>query len=251
MGGIIAFTYGAICYAVFFVTFLYAIGFVGNFGVPKSIDSGQAGDVVLALLVNLGLMGVFAVQHSLMARPEFKKVWTKVVPESVERSTYVLFSSLALVLLFAYWQPMPSIFWDASGSPVGALLLGLFWIGWATVLASTFMLSHFDLLGLKQVFRRLRGRPLSTPEEETLRTPALYKVVRHPIMLGFLIAFWATPVMSMGHLLFAAVVTVYTVLALILEERDLVAALGSSYLDYRKRVPMLIPFAKRNRSEAE
>ena len=249
MGGLIAFLYGAVSYVIFLGTFLYAIGFVGNFIVPKSIDSGVVSDGLLALAVNLGLMSIFALQHSAMARPEFKKVWTKVVPESVERSTYVLFSSLALVLLFAYWQPMPTIIWDLSGTIAGNLLYGLFWVGWATVLAATFMLSHFDLLGLKQVYRRLRSRPLSTPEEEILRTPALYKVVRHPIMLGFLIAFWATPTMSVGHFLFAAVVTVYTLLALVLEERDLVAALGSSYLDYRKRVPMLVPFLRRRTSD--
>lgn len=245
MGGLLAFLYGGVCYTIFLVTFLYAIGFIGNFIVPKSIDSGTPGDGFLALAINIGLMSVFAIQHSVMARPQFKKIWTKVVPESVERSTYVLFSNLALVLLFAYWQAMPTVLWDLSDTIAGNLLFGLFWVGWATVLASTFMLSHFDLFGLKQVYRRSRNRPLSTPDEEMLRTPAFYKIVRHPIMLGFLIAFWATPTMSVGHLLFAAVVTVYTLLALILEERDLIAAMGSSYLDYRKRVPMLVPFTKK------
>jgi len=245
VSGLIAILYGIISYTIFLVTFLYAIGFVGNFIVPKSIDSGTVGDGFFALATNIGLMSVFAIQHSVMARPEFKKVWTKVVPESVERSTYVLFSSLALVLLFAYWEPLPAIIWDMTGTITGNLLFGLFWVGWTTVLASTFMLSHFDLLGLRQVYRRMRNRPLSNPEEETLHTPALYKIVRHPIMLGFLIAFWATPTMSVGHLLFAVVVTVYTLLALILEERDLVAAMGSSYVEYRKRVPMLVPFTKK------
>lgn len=247
MGGLLAFIYGLICYAIFLVTFIYSIGFVGNLIVPKSIDSGAAGDGVTSLLVNLALMSVFAVQHSLMARPGFKRVWTKWVPEAIERSTYVLFSSLALILLFVFWQPMPTVIWDFSATPLAFVMTGLFWLGWAIVLGSTFMISHFDLLGLQQVFRRLMNRPISSSEKATLITPALYRLVRHPLMLGFLIAFWATPKMSVGHLLFAAIVSIYTVLALILEERDLIAEFGEAYEDYRSRVPMLLPFTKRKR----
>mgnify|MGYP001196742382 CR=1 FL=1 len=244
MGGLLAVIYGAISYVIFLVTFLYAIGFVGNFAVPKTIDSGVAGDILPALVINLALLSVFAVQHSVMARPGFKKVWTRIVPESIERSTYVLLSSLALILLFAYWQPMPGIVWDMSGTLAGTVLYALFWLGWAMVLVSTFLINHFNLFGLQQIYRKWRDEPMPTLN---FVTPLLYKLVRHPIMLGFIIAFWATPVMSVGHLLFALVTTAYTVVGVLFEERDLVAGLGADYRDYQKRVPMLIPFTKKGK----
>lgn len=244
MGGLLAVVYGAVSYVIFLMTFLYAIGFVGNFAVPKTIDSGVAGDMLPALVINMALLSVFAVQHSVMARPGFKKVWTRIVPESIERSTYVLLSSLALILIFAYWQPMPNIIWDLSGTPAGLLLYGLFWLGWGMVLVSTFLINHFNLFGLQQVYQRLRNQPQPTLN---FVTPLLYKLVRHPIMLGFIIAFWATPAMSMGHLLFAIVTTAYTVVGVLFEEHDLVAELGADYRDYQKRVPMLVPLTKKGK----
>lgn len=240
---IFAFLYGALSYVVFFVTFLYAIGFVGNVVVPRSIDSGRtAGSFTWAVIANIILLSIFAIQHSVMARPWFKRWWTKIVPEPIERSTFVLFSSLALILLFWQWRAIPDIvIWDVT-NPFGASLLwALFVIGWAIVLLSTFMINHFDLFGLRQVDMYRRG------EEYTdlgFRTPFFYKFVRHPIMLGFIIAFWATPRMTGGHLLFAAVTTAYILVAIQLEERDIVSAHGESYEDYRKEVPMIIPIPK-------
>ena len=237
--GFIAAVYGVICYVVFLGSFLYAIGFVGDVVVPKTIDSGLTGPSTAALLIDLLLLGAFAIQHSVMARPGFKAVWTRIVPRSVERSTYVLFSSLLLALLCWQWRPFPSAIWDVSASPVSAgLLTALFWLGWLILLLATFMINHFDLFGLRQVYLRLRGLdylPLHFVQR------ALYKVVRHPIMLGFLIAFWATPRMSLGHLIFAIMTTGYILVGIALEERDMVAALGEQYRAYRSRVPMLIP----------
>jgi protein-S-isoprenylcysteine O-methyltransferase Ste14 len=235
-----ALLYGSVCYAAFFATFLYAVGFLGNLIVPKGIDSGEPATLGASLAVNLGLLALFAVQHSVMARPAFKRWWTRFVPEPVERSTYVLATSLVLMLLFWLWRPMPAVVWNAEGA-LRLALWGLFWIGWLTVLVSTFLVDHFDLFGLRQVYLHATGRPY-TPVG--FRTIGLQKWVRHPIMLGFLIAFWATPTMSQGHLLFAAVTTVYILLAIQLEERDLVSFHGDAYRDYRRQVRMLVPIRR-------
>jgi protein-S-isoprenylcysteine O-methyltransferase Ste14 len=234
--------YGATCYLIFLAAFLYAIGFVGNFVVPRSIDHGVAAPSVEAIVVNVLLLGLFAVQHSVMARPAFKRWWTRLVPKTIERSTYVLLSSLALFLLFWQWRTMPAIIWDVSWLPGRVGLWVLFALGWATVLMSTFMIDHFDLFGLRQVYLAWRRAPYTDLE---FRTSLLYRVVRHPLMLGFIVAFWATPTMTVGHLLFAAATTSYILIALQLEEHDLTVALGDQYRQYRRRVPMLIPGLQR------
>jgi len=230
--------YGILSYCIFFATFLYAIGFVGNLIVPKGIDAGDPASLAVSLAVNLGLLSIFAVQHSVMARPGFKRWWTRFVPQAIERSTYVLASSIALILLFWLWRPMTTIFWDIEPAPARLAVWGLFWLGWVTVLVATFLINHFDLFGLRQVYLFATGRPY-TPVG--FRTPALHKVVRHPIMLGFLIAFWAAPTMTVGHLLFSAVTTAYVLLAIQLEERDLVTFYGEDYRAYRRQVRMLLP----------
>lgn len=244
MNRAIAFAYGVACYLVFFVTFLYAIGFVGNLAVPKSIDSGEPGAFWPSLLVNVLLLGLFAVQHSVMARPAFKRWWTRFVPEPVERSTYVLFASLALIVLYAFWQPMPATVWAVEAPWARVALWGLFGLGWGLVLLSTFMISHAHLFGVKQVHHYWRRRE---PADPGFQTPGLYRHMRHPIMVGFFIAFWATPEMSVGHLVFALATTGYILVALQLEECDLVSAFGSDYEDYRRRVRMFIPVPKRER----
>ncbi|HTU64807.1 MAG TPA: isoprenylcysteine carboxylmethyltransferase family protein [Steroidobacteraceae bacterium] len=236
------FAYGLVCYAIFFATFLYALGFVGNFLVPRAIDGAPRTDFTSALLVDLGLLGLFAVQHSVMARPAFKSWFTRLVPESAERSTYVLFSSLALIALFAGWQPLGGVLWEVT-DPVGRIVLySLFGFGWGLVLVSTFLINHFDLFGLRQVWLQLRGRPYTHLK---FGTPGPYNLVRHPLYLGWFFAFWATPVMTATHLLFALMTTAYILVAIQLEERDLVNALGDDYRRYRERVPMVIPFLKR------
>jgi protein-S-isoprenylcysteine O-methyltransferase Ste14 len=236
MGRIIAFVYGVVSYAIFFATFLYAVGFVGNL-VPQGMDAPPVSPLGTSLLINLGLLGLFAVQHSVMARPAFKRLWTRVVPEPVERSTYVLASSLALILLFWQWRPLGGVVWDIQ-NPVGrALMHAGFAFGWGLVLLTTFLINHFDLFGLRQVWLHLRGRPY---QPLPFKTPALYRVVRHPLYVGWFFAFWSTPTMTATHLLFAVMTTAYILIAIQLEERDLVAA-HPEYAEYRNRVPMLIP----------
>ena len=238
MNRITAFFYGLACYAIFLATFLYAIGWVGDLYLPVTIDSLPLIATGSALLINIGLLTVFALQHSIMARPAFKRWWTRFVPEAVERSTYVLFSSIALILLFVFWQPLGGVIWDVQ-HPLGqTALYALFGFGWLLVLAATFMINHFDLFGLRQVWLNLLGQEY-TPLR--FKIPGAYRFVRHPLYLGFFIAFWATPLMTAGHLFFALVTTAYVLLAVRLEERDLLTALGEDYADYRKSVPMLIP----------
>lgn len=247
MARLSALLYGAVCYAVFLVTFLYAIGFVAGLGVPKHIDSGVGDGMVRALLVNLALLMLFAVQHSGMARPGFKRWWTRFVPEAIERSTYVLLTSVALILLFRFWQPLPQVIWNVGNPAARIVLYALSALGWLLVLTGTFVISHFDLFGLKQVWQYSRGRRQHDGHAPFV-TRAYYRIVRHPLMLGFLVAFWATPTMTLGHLLFALATTGYILVAVkCLEERDLVAQYGDTYRDYQRRVPMILPLPRRDR----
>ena len=234
----IYFLYGTICYFIFFGTFLYAIGFVGNFIVPKSMDTGVEGSLSEALLINMLLLGVFAIQHSVMARQGFKEKWTKIIPAEIERNTYVLLSSLALLLIFWQWRPMGDVIWDVSNTTLGNVLIGISLAGWLFVLISTFLLDHFELLGLKQAYSNLTGRKMQSSK---FRTPGFYKFVRHPIYLGFTIAFWATPIMTTAHLLFAIGTLGYTLVGIFLEEKDLVTMFGEEYKNYKSEVSMLIP----------
>ena len=238
MGPILAFAYGAIAYLTFFGTILYAIGFTSGLAVPKDIDDGLSGSTVEALIINLALLTVFALQHSIMARKPFKRWWTQFVPAAVERSTYVLLSSLILIGLFWLWRPIPAIVWNVSEPTLAMALTGLCLFGWVLVFLSTFLINHFELFGLQQVIHNLAGRSAAEPK---FRTPFLYKLVRHPLYLGFIIAFWATPTMTVGHLLFAGVTTAYILVAIMLEERDLIDLFGDEYKRYRQRVAMLLP----------
>ena len=240
---VIAFLYGLFAYLVFFVTFLYAIGFVSDLAVPKTIDSGAVVPAMEGLTVNILLMSLFAVQHSVMARRQFKEWWTQYVPKSVERSTYVLFASLALVLLLWQWRPMPAVVWQIDDPQIAMAVTGVSLLGWLIVLTSTFLINHFELFGLHQVANNLAGRSMPAPR---FRTPLYYKFVRHPIYLGFIIAFWATATMTAGHLLFAAVTTAYIFVGILLEERDLVDVFGDDYRRYRDRVSMLVRWRKSN-----
>jgi protein-S-isoprenylcysteine O-methyltransferase Ste14 len=241
MQRISALLYGTIAYVLFFATILYAIGFVTGLPVPKTIDEGPVVPPAEAVIVNLLLTSLFAVQHSVMARPAFKAWWTQFVPKSVERSTYVLFASLALDLLFWQWRPMPDAIWQVANSQTAIAIQGLSLAGWAIVFASTFLINHFELFGLQQVANNLVGRDTPPP---VFKTPVLYKIVRHPIYLGFIIAFWAAPIMTVGHMLFAVVTTAYIFVGIALEERDLIALFGDEYRRYRSRVSMIIPFIR-------
>jgi len=235
---LLAAIYGIFAYVIFLPTFLYAIGFIGNLVVPKSIDSGPTTALPEAIAVNLALLGVFAIQHSVMARPGFKRLWTRIVSPAIERSTYVLLASLVLILLFWQWRPIPTLIWTVTDPRAVVPLQLAFWLGWLILLMSTFLLNHFELFGLQQVFARAVKRDLPTPE---FRTPLFYRYVRHPLYLGFLISFWATPVMSAGHLLFSAGASGYILVGIWFEERDLIAVFGDRYRRYREQVGMLLP----------
>ncbi|NJB72424.1 protein-S-isoprenylcysteine O-methyltransferase Ste14 [Saonia flava] len=237
--------YGILAYIVFLIAFLYAIGFVGNIIVPKSIDSGIGATLSSSIVINLVLLSVFALQHSIMARPAFKRWFTTIISPAMERSTYILLSSLALVLIFWKWQPITTIVWDVENEIVSLVLTIIFFLGWLIVLLSTFMINHFELFGLAQIFDNLKNKKTPNPK---FQTNYLYKLVRHPLMLGFLIAFWATPTMTVGHLLFTLVTTIYIFVAVkYLEEKDLRKTIGEKYETYQKEVPMIIPFTKNKR----
>ena len=242
------FIYGVLCYAIFLATFLYAVGFIGGFGVPKTLDGPGTGPLAVSIAIDAALLALFAVQHSVMARRGFKERWTRIVSPVVERSTYVLLSSVALLLLFWQWRPLGGVVWSVSNPAGRVLLWSLFAFGWALVLVSTFLINHFDLFGLRQVWLSLRGRPY-TPL--TFGTPGPYRLVRHPLYVGWFFAFWMTPTMTLAHLFFAIMTTAYILVAIQFEERDLIHAHGASYEQYRRRVPMLIPFRRRRAAEPE
>ncbi|MEA5509934.1 isoprenylcysteine carboxylmethyltransferase family protein [Crocosphaera sp. UHCC 0190] len=239
LGRIFVFLYGVISYIIFLITFLYALGFVGNILVPKSIDAEAQISFLPALLLDTLLLGIFALQHSVMARKEFKAWWTKLIPQPIERSTYVLFSSLALLLIFWQWQPLGGVIWNIEQLWGQIILLSLFGLGWLIVLVSTFLINHFDLFGLRQVYLYLQGKNYTHLE---FKTPAFYNYVRHPLYVGWLLAFWMTPKMTVTHLLFAIITTLYILIAIQFEEKDLVEIHGETYENYRRKVPMLIPF---------
>ena len=245
---VLFFGYGVFSYLIFLGTFLYAIAFIGNFGVPTALDGPATGPLGISLAIDVGLLTLFAVQHSLMARKWFKAWWTRIVPKPIERATYVLFSSLALILLFTFWRPLGGVVWSVE-DPIGRTVLrGLFAYGWGLILYSTFLINHFDLFGLRQVWRNLFGQP-----ESGLRfvTPGPYRLVRHPLYVGWLFAFWMTPVMTFAHLLFSVATTAYILLAIHFEERDLVREFGDTYEEYRRTTPMLVPSLKGTRQPSD
>ena len=232
------FIYGLVCYAVFLAVFLYGVGFIGGFLTPTALDGAPGRPFAGAVAIDLGLLAVFALQHSIMARPAFKRWWTRIVPEAAERSTYVLASSLALVGLFVWWQPIGGVIWAVPAGFARDLVVGLYLVGWLLLLYATFLIDHFDLFGLAQVWRHIAGRSYRPPQ---FRTPSLYGLVRHPLYVGWLVIFWAAPVMTVAHLIFAVMTTAYILIAIQLEERDLVTAFGDDYVEYRRRTPMLVP----------
>jgi methanethiol S-methyltransferase len=236
--------YGAAAYLLFLVAFLYLVGFVGNLWVPRTVDHGLPSPAGLAVLVNVLLVGAFGVQHSVMARPAFKAWWTRFVPPAIERSTYVVLSSAVLLLLYWQWRTIPAVVWDVRLPAARVVVWALFWLGWVIALGATFMINHFDLFGLRQVYLAWRQKPYT---ELHFRTHLFYRLVRHPLMLGFLLSFWAAPTMTAGHLLFSIAMTGYILTALHIEERGLVAALGNDYREYRREVPMLVPLKRRAR----
>lgn len=246
MKRIAAFAYGVVCYGVFFATFLYTVGFLGNFAVTKSIDSGRQGSVAAALAIDALLLVLFALQHSVMARPSFKRAWTRFVPEPVERSTYVLFSSLALMLLFWQWRPIGGVIWSVDGANAKAVIDCFYGMGLAIVFLSTFMINHFDLFGLRQVYLYMAGREYTHLE---FRAPFFYRYVRHPLYVGWLLTFWSAPVMTVAHLFFAVMTTAYILVAIRFEEGDLVTVHGEKYLRYREHVPMIVPALSGTKAE--
>jgi len=242
----LALVYGTVCYAIFFVTFLYLIGWLTNLLVPRSIDSGTPGNAFVAVAVDLALVALFGLQHSVMARPGFKRAWTRVVPKEIERPTYVLASSAVVIALFAAWQPIPVALWHTEGVWAAVLQAGAL-LGFGIVLYSTFLIDHFDLFGLRQVFLAWRGRAYT---EKRFVTPQLYRFIRHPLYVGWIASFWFAPTLTVGHALFASGMTAYILIAIRYEERDLEAALGEPYRRWRSRTPMFVPRVRRRNRPA-
>ncbi len=238
MSRIGVFFYGLICYAVSMAVFAYAAGFIGGFITPTLLDGAPSRPLGEALAIDLGLLALFALQYSIMARPAFKRWWTRFVPEATERSTYLLASSLALIAVFLFWEPIGGVVWSVAEGWERTAVIGLYAFGWLLLLYTTFLIDHFDLFGLAQVWRNVRGKDYRPPQ---FRTPSLYRLVRHPLYVGWLVIFWAAPTMTVAHLVFAIMTTAYILIAIRLEERDLADAFGDDYADYRRRTPMLVP----------